>query len=285
MEETAPDHNSDPQCPGDHNSACPVDGVCTARKNLAAWLHHRSRSNATRARCRSASPGARAPRSRPGQTTLGSAGNRAGGPWRCSGSCRRLAASLFASAGAHHPGGGFLLGRCLTGVDFPFEGSAKLRAVATQPHAEIVQRFGLGKTQRAPHEPREPGPQLAVLARAPGQVLLPHGGLRCGHLARGGSPAGRVQLRETTRLHQLLPPQAARVLPPADPIRHPRAPRGSRACHRHRGGDGCAPSAHLASRAAGSPRRRSPAAERHLSTATRAGCSTWNRGWLVVISM
>jgi hypothetical protein len=108
MEEKAPDHPSDPPCAWYHNRACPVDGVCTARKHLAARLHYGSWSTAARAPCRSASSGVCAPRSAPGHKALWAPRHRTGGALRCSRSRRLLAAALFPSTREHHPGGGVL---------------------------------------------------------------------------------------------------------------------------------------------------------------------------------
>src|SRR5205823_3257235 len=109
--------------------------------------------------------------------------------------------------------------RCLTGVDSRSKEAPEFVAIDEQPNDEIVQALRLGKAPRATHEPFDPGPPVAVLARDCLRVLLPHMMLRSIEMPLVGPPPIRVKLRDAKRCQQLVELQEDIVLPPSEHIR------------------------------------------------------------------
>ena len=75
------------------------------------------------------------------------------------------------------------------------DGLSKLISIDEQPNHQIVHLFRLGKTQRATHEPLDPGPEIDVLALDFLRIFLAHVVFLGIDMPLVGSPAIRVKLR------------------------------------------------------------------------------------------
>ena len=84
------------------------------------------------------------------------------------------------------------------------DGLSKLISIDEQPNHQIVHLFRLRKTNRAAHQPLNPGPEIDVLALDFLRVLLAYVMLLWVDMPLVGSPSVRVKLRNAKGLQELL---------------------------------------------------------------------------------
>ena len=99
------------------------------------------------------------------------------------------------------------------------EGLSKLIAIDKQPNHQIVHLFRLRKTNRAAHQPLNPGPEIDVLALDFLRVLLAHVVLLDIKMPLVGAPAVRVKFRDAKGLQELLQFEEDGVFAPSEHIR------------------------------------------------------------------
>jgi hypothetical protein len=110
-------------------------------------------------------------------------------------------------------GSHFEKGRCFTVVDATLDCCPKLVAIDEEPDHQIVHALRLGKTNRAPHQPFDPGPQIHGFALNSLHVLFPDVVLLWGNMPLVGPPPVGVKPGDAERLQEGFQLEKALILP------------------------------------------------------------------------